>query len=728
LAAANIDLDHRETSKEAKMRYASRPADDHARLDLAAGGVVLLVLVLGLAACSGDVGTTTDGGSSTCTQSGESGLTLLPFGPIAQEINTSQQTTITVFLGQRSEQEGQGSAVSGAKVAFKIITQGGDAKLSASEGTTDSDGLATITFTAGTTELSYQVEASREDTCAITFTIDAKKPLRQLRALLTSPYNTYTSSRVALPVEATTDGYGKLSGEQITFSIGLGKTSETTLLAYDGSGSAAATLKTKTDSAGRASVLVYTGSKALSELKITASMSGTADAEFELDIAVGSSKSCTSDSDCPLGYQCKSKSGTSACETQTSTPSTGCKSDSDCASPTVCQTSSGKCLTPSGKLCDAIEGKGCASGEVCIGKLCATLPSSCTTNLDCPTSYVCTSGVCVPGGMSTGGCTSSTSCGSGYTCINGSCVSKSSCSITHNADRLKGTWSFDSKLNFEDALSPLLKGLLGTASTLRDIIQGKFSISGIPSWISSLVSKYLQKLIAQYVPSWGQQLITTLGDLDDILSVMRVLSTVVTTSTGSDTYVNQEQWDTVEFTYQGTKISSPPSAIPQIGTVKVPTYTSSEVCGTLFIDKHKISNVVGGIVKWAIDTALSIVTCTSTSTCYSSVDQALQAVIDCTKIGNQLDQMVQSIWSSAPSVASLVTSACNSQKSSLISKIKSELSSITTSLSLLSLSGVVKIPAPGSDTTLSSGKWYGVLGTSSVNGNFDGDFTAKKSP
>ena len=113
------------------------------------------------------------------------------------------------------------------------------------------------------------------------------------------------------------------------------------------------------------------------------------------------------------------------------------------------------------------------------------------------------------------------------------------------------------------------------------------------------------------MPPWGQQLIIALGDVNDIVSDMRVLSTVQTSAVGSDGYVNSEQWDLVEFNYKGKKISSPPSAIPEIGQVVIPAYTSKEVCGVLFIDKHDIDNVVGGLIKWAINTALSLVTCNS---------------------------------------------------------------------------------------------------------------------
>jgi hypothetical protein len=208
---------------------------------------------------------------------------------------------------------------------------------------------------------------------------------------------------------------------------------------------------------------------------------------------------------------------------------------------------------------------------------------------------------------------------------------------------------------------------------------------------------------------------------------MRVLSTVQTSAVGNDSYVNSEQWDLVEFDYKGQKISSPPSAIPQIGQVQIPTYTSHEVCGVLFIDKHDINNVVGGLVLWAINTALSVVTCSVQSVpCFNTVDQALQQTINCTALGSQLDKLVQSVWSGAPSVAMIVIKACESEKQKLIQTLNQELASLAAKLSLLELSGTVDIPNPPGDNVLSNGKWYGVLGSGIAKGNFKGDFTANK--
>jgi len=678
--------------------------------------------VLALAGCPGSGGGVDDDGGQ-CSTSRKSHIWLLPFGPVSQEIFTSGKASITVVVTQGSATEGEGQALANYQVQFKVITPGGDATLSAASATTNKDGIAQVTLTAGNKDMIYQVEASAQETCPVTFTVEVRQPLRQLRAVTPSPYDTFTGSRVPIAVEATTNGNAKLRGESIDFKIKLGKTADSTLKSLDNV-SQGDSITVKTDQGGRATAMLETGSTAAPQLVVEASMSGTAPVEIMVRIAKGQGAGCKDDTECPLSYTCNN----GKCEPPPTTPPTGCTSDADCAAPTICQTTTGQCLEATGSTCDPVEGTGCAADEVCVGYKCAKVPSGCTDNSACPAGWICQGGACIPGGRPpTGGCKANTDCPTNNTCINGQCVPKSTCSIVHSPDRLKGQWQYDSTMHFRDALSGVLKGLLSAAGVLRDIIEGRFSISGIPSFISSIVSKYLKQLIDKYVPPWGQQLIVTLGDINDIVDDMRVLSTVQVTSVGNDSYVNNEQWDLVEFDYKGQKISSPPGAIPQIGQVKVPTYTSHEVCGVLFIDKHKLQNVVGGLVQWAINTALSVVTCSVQSVpCYNTVDQALQQTINCQMLGMQLDQLVQSMWSGAPSVAMIVIQGCESQKQKLIQLLNQELAGLTTKLSLLELSGTVNIPNPPNDNQLSGGQWVGVLGSGALKGNFKGDFSAKR--
>jgi hypothetical protein len=78
----------------------------------------------------------------------------------------------------------------------------------------------------------------------------------------------------------------------------------------------------------------------------------------------------------------------------------------------------------------------------------------------------------------------------------------------------------------------------------------------------------------------------------------------------------------------------------------------------------------------------------------------------------------------APSVAEVISIACELEKGHLVSTISEELNSIVTDLSLLKLSGTATIPDPPDDRVLEEGKWYGVLGSGAAKGNFEGEFSA----
>jgi hypothetical protein len=265
--------------------------------------IVVLSGLLLLAGCEGGVnGGGGDGG--TCAESRKSGLWLLPFGPVSQELNTGGSTKVSVVLTQGSANEGEGKPVSKRTISFRLITLGGDASLEASDAETDVDGLAQVSFRAGLLAQVYQVEASLQGTCAPTFTVDVRKPLRQLRAVTPSPFDTFTSAKVPLAVEATTDGNSKLAKEEISFKLGLGKTSETVLSTPDGK-SEGESIQIETNAAGRAIVMVATGTQPISQLIVTASMAGTADAQIIVRVSQGTNKGCKGDEECPLGYSCK---------------------------------------------------------------------------------------------------------------------------------------------------------------------------------------------------------------------------------------------------------------------------------------------------------------------------------------------------------------------------------------------------------------------------------------
>jgi hypothetical protein len=191
---------------------------------------------------------------------------------------------------------------------------------------------------------------------------------------------------------------------------------------------------------------------------------------------------------------------------------------------------------------------------------------------------------------------------------------------------------------------------------------------------------------------------------------------------GDRTYVASEQWDLLEFEFQGEMISSAPAGIPQVGQVRVPNYLVTEVCGTVFLDRHRIRNTVGGILKWAVTAALGLAMCDG-GACFHTVEQALAQAFNCQLIAMQLDALIASAIPVAPSIAGLVELACEIQRDILISDLMGELNGLTTKMSLLELSGVAELSHPDQP---SHGVWHGVLGNPVDKGNFDGKLTMQR--
>jgi hypothetical protein len=689
------------------------------------------VLTLAVAAAGGCPGSTDNNsgndGGTTCEVSKQSGLHLLAFGPVTHGLLQGGEVSVSVIVVRGSATQGEGRPEGGQTVQFRVINAlNGEVTLDRSSAVTSTEGLAAIKASVAQTAepAIYMVEASAPGTCPVNFSIDVERTLRQLKAVTKSPFDTFTKSRIPVVVEATTNGAAKIVDEEITFEVTDGKTGETLLSTVDGK-TPGATLKLKTDGTGRATAMLSTGSKAIPQLVVKATMAGTASVTVKVRVQEGTTQACTFDGECPLGYNCNTTTG--QCEPPPPPPpSTGCTKDADCQSPTICNVATGQCLEPTGKGCDPIEGTGCDPNEVCVGSQCAKLPAGCADNSECPPTWICDQGSCKPAGQPpTGGCKTPADCPANQTCVNGTCKPKAACNIPGvQPNRLQGAWQFDSNLDLRNGLDGFTKAILSVAGVLRDVIEGRFSIKGIPSFISSLVNKYLKQLIDQYVPPWGQQLAVTLGNVNDIVDDMRVVSSVNINGVGNHNYVCSEKWDLIEFEYKGQKLSSPPSAIPEIGNVKVPNYTATEVCGVLFLSKHKIKNVIGGLIKWAIETALSIATCSGNGPCFNTIEQALQNVIDCPMLAMQVDQLVMSIWSGAPSVAGIIQPACDTAKTDLIQKLNKGLNDLTAKLTFFELSGTADIPNPGSDNQLKNGTWNGWLGYSLSKGNFKGTFKA----
>jgi hypothetical protein len=347
-----------------------------------------------------------------------------------------------------------------------------------------------------------------------------------------------------------------------------------------------------------------------------------------------------------------------------------------------------------------------------------TTPSTCGSNDDCPVGLICSNGSCVPQGNTPGGCANASQCPTGQICVAGNCVAQQVCNIPHQPNRLQGQWKFDSQLHIRDGLEGLTDGVLSVATSLQEMITGKFKISGVPGFISDLVSSAVKSLVKEYVPKWGQQVIQWLANVDDAIDDTRVLSTETFTAIGQDQYVGSSTWTLVEFEFQGAKVSSAPESIPGLGKVTTENYTAREMCGVLVMDKHKVKNSVGLLYRWAIEAVLTAVSCSvSDVPCYTDLKKMLGDLIDCPAIGSAVESSI------GYGTGSLVEAACKANKDKLVKKLLEELDSLATKMEYMSLGAKADI---ANESQLANGRWFGVLGGAFGSGNFEGTFSAQK--
>ncbi len=680
----------------------------------------LLALVLG-ACAGGNPGTnTTDGYNSDCDPSNVSGLYLTALGNFDFDMvagGTLSLRAMTVRLDDGSH-ETAGIAAD-VTVSFTIISISGDGSLSVASAVTDSNGIAEVDFTA-TEEGSYQVVATAEGTCDVTFSVDVVSQLRGLRVVSANPVNAFANTRINLSVQAYSPdpGFGEypLVGETITFNLSPGGAGA--MLEEIGGGLSGAQITARTSPLGIATIAMLTGTTGVpAGLDVSATLEGTAPVTIHINIAEMGDGPCQSNVDCPPSAPICNEG---ICEPNP-TQSGPCVTNDDCVDPYIC--SGGSCVPagPEGAACGPLTATPCPEGEMCIAGHCTAIPTDnpCADNDDCPSGWLCVNGFCIqtvpPGGIP---CVEDPDCPSGQICVSGLCVNETQCANPPPDNRLNGTWQFDSMLHLREALPGFVSGILTATEVLRDIIQGNLDLGGVPGFIEDFIEDIIQGLINAYVPPWAQQLIVALGNISDIIDDMRVYSTVNLVSQGNYEYVGTQTWDIIEFEFQGQYISESPANIPQIGFIPQQTFTSREICEFFYIDRFDVDNVVGGLIRWGIEAMLTAVTCSVPGwPCYYSLEDALEDLIDCDDIAYAIDDMVYNTFSYE--VYDMVYDFCEDGKQDAIDTIIDALDNIETNLSLMSMRGDAEIQ---DDWNMINGHWYGTL----VGGNYDGEFTADR--
>ena len=359
-----------------------------------------------------------------------------------------------------------------------------------------------------------------------------------------------------------------------------------------------------------------------------------------------------------------------------------CEVSADCASPMVCLNNT--CVGPQDPsyTCDPIEGVDCLQdGESCVNGLCVATPGACETLDDCPTGFLCEAGQCTPS------------------------RDGAACADPGPGPALAGTYQVDSVLHLRDGLPGIVDGLLDVSEKARDIVNGNLDL-GLPSVVEFVVGGLVAGIVRQYVPAYGIDIVNALATMSDVLDTMGVEGTLTLDGEACDgNYRGRHNWDFVTFDMNGVQMRVKPSDLPGVDDVLPEDFAARYHCGDLLIDKHRINNTMGTLVRWLLDTAAQAISG------YPTMEQALGSIVDCNAVG-------QTISSAAGiNVTGLAAGACQGLVNVGVAKIGQMIDEAAVKMSLIKLSAVIPV---NSDGTMNQGVWYGSL----VGGDFLGTLDA----
>jgi len=444
---------------------------------------------------------------------------------------------------------------------------------------------------------------------------------------------------------------------------------------------------------------------------------------------------CTTDTDCPGDFVCRTFSVGPRCvlpESVTPHPPGDGTTCGECPAPGECRDSA--CVQPDlgGAFCEF--DPECGDGMLCIAGRCTPdprVPHSCpdtascdgslvcsvdgrcvcTTTSDCPVGLVCSpDGSCVPDDP--GGCIADDECPVGGICDGGRCLTGDACMVVDPP--LEGVWDLDTVLRLREALPGWLDTFLATVAGPFALIAGHTSTLdlGLPGWVEDLAAAALTSWADANLAPWERQLLGAIADLNDILSTWNIQETMSLVPAGvPDAYTGDHTWTEVAFTYRGAPMRGRPEDI--IGWSFMPSpFDANATCGTLNIERHDVNVSIGAIIAWAVNAIVY----ESTDHRYASLDEALTAVTGgfCESAAAEAAAAVD-----FPGVESATYSWCSRTLGGLVVSAVDALNNARVGADLMTLKGHAPIVT---DRLLTPGVWEGTL----PGGDFTGDFTANK--
>jgi hypothetical protein len=215
---------------------------------------------------------------------------------------------------------------------------------------------------------------------------------------------------------------------------------------------------------------------------------------------------------------------------------------------------------------------------------------------------------------------------------------------------------------------------------------------GLPGIISFFVdmNTFLSTLatFGVPVPQWAVTLFGNLANLQQLFQDINVQSNLALTPGGdSMTYNAQETWQQVSVMQNGAWVT----LNSNVGFTSPPAYTVTTCSGTATFSQHDLGGAIGSLIPSVIDAIVNISTCAN-GTCYASLDDAVNAALDC----NQY-----------PFLSSAYV-FCESESAGLEAELTNALNGISFGVGVCTVEGTATIQ-PGSPLALINGVWTGQL-------------------
>ncbi|MDF1565395.1 MAG: hypothetical protein P1V51_20325 [Deltaproteobacteria bacterium] len=562
------------------------------------GGVWLVAVVALLsAACGGNGTVTPDGGGTTDggTDGGSgAGRRLSVVGPPLVSVQTGTTAQLQVALVQENV-----GAVAGEVITFQIIGNSADSALGgALTGTavTDAGGLAAITLNAGMTETTFQVAASAQGANQVAFGVQVIQ-LQQILQIVRTPTVRVQANGLQAMVDSTaftkvllrvriTDQFGNaLEGVPVYYSF---QTTASSAAFVD------AAVTPTTGGGGEAQITLDTGTDLQDTFIITARSDASATATWTVTLQDAAIKLCAGNQDCPQGQYCD---GNGICQ---GVPGCDPTQGIDCPVGYQCSPNN-ECLPVFGGVC--VDDSNCGNGFHCdttTGACVADNPSCDATN-PCPSGFVCNAGACEPVGV---------------------------------IPDISGPWYTEHVFDISGAI-PFVADIAGPIRTIDRILVGDF---GLPGFIEDIIASVVQ----QYIPGWVVDLIHVLDVIATLLNELRSMGYMTITQTDG-AWTGTEVWESFVF-YDLTLCSSipadptPPCArvdlftsgpgVPADLGLKVKPFNGTVSESVVVVNEREAEMRVAKLVGWLVDELID------RFTPYSTLSEALVAVVDCESIGS----------------------------------------------------------------------------------------------